>query len=95
MPQILQEASPRESLPGESASQLESRSSKGDPTGRASVTLQGADKEALRRTFDGLFTRLRIEPAPVDIEKLQERTRNLDLEPNELSRALIAARGTV
>ena len=51
-----------------------------------------ADKSRYREIMDGVFSESGIDVSPIDAEKLQEQMRELNLESNELSRDLIAAR---
>lgn len=51
-----------------------------------------ADKQLWRETFDQLFADLGIQATPIGAEKLQALMAEAGLEPNELSRDLIAMR---
>lgn len=59
---------------------------------RGRVPALGVDKTELRHCFDEIFSKMGIPKEPVAIEEIQELARQSDLEPNELSRDLIAAR---
>ncbi len=54
--------------------------------------LEWTDKQLLREAFDRLFTELGIHGEPIGAIALQRLMQQENLEPNEIGRALIAAR---
>jgi hypothetical protein len=62
------------------------------PNGQAAITDHLADKEMIRRAFDQFLAEEGIQAQPIGVEKLREMMMQANLEPNELSRDLIAMR---
>lgn len=60
--------------------------------GQAAITDHLADKEMIRRAFDQFLAEEGIQAEPIGVERLREMMMQANLEPNELSRDLIAMR---
>jgi hypothetical protein len=63
-----------------------------ESTGQAPSSDLVADKQMWRQAFDQLFADFGIQAKPIGAEKLQEMMAEANLEPNEISRGLIAMR---